>query len=78
MAVGIDMHGRSTFQSSGSWQPWLLQVVGGELSCQRALGQLKAVLGMSRMCSELLVMHRNRALVCEHCSFIHEPAVESL
>lgn len=72
------MLGRSTFQSSGSWQPWLLQVVGGELSDRRALGQLKALLGMCRICSELLVMHRNRALVCERCSFIHEPAFESL
>lgn len=72
------MLGRSTYLSSATWWPCLLQVVGGELSGQRALDQLKAMLGMSRICLELLAMHRNRALVCERCSFIHEAAFESL
>lgn len=63
---------------------WDRQCLGGQPSCSLmpdslgALGQLQVVLGVCRICSELLSMRRNRALVCECCSFIHESAFESL
>lgn len=70
---GSAMLGRSSFLSLA------LGHLEGELSAQRALGQLKEVPVTGTICSELLTMHGDWVLVeCGYRSFIHESAFESL